>query len=91
MREIRIDTRLKSGYIRCNERKGTNMRYLGLNVETQTKTTLRVNNLYIENIEDGYPVTTHVHAYYDLRWGAYTLTDWHAEMCDNIGKLLLKN
>lgn len=82
---------LKTVRVFVMNKKDSFMRYLGLNVEKQTKTSLKVNRLYIENIEDGYSVTTHTHAYYDLRWGAYTLTDSHAKVCDNIGQLLLNN
>ena len=82
---------LKTVRVFVMNKKDTFMRYLGLNVERQTRSSLKVNHLYIENVEDGHPVTTHTHAYYDLRWGAYTLTDSHAKVCDSIGQLLLNN
>lgn len=69
------------------------MKLSGINVLKKTKRSLVVDKVYVTQIEDGYPVTSHTPAYIDLMWAEQwrsmlPFQPYYIETLDQVGKLL---
>lgn len=67
----------------------------GFNTLKKTKNSLIVDKLYVSQMEEGSPITSHCPAYIDLMWAdmwrSLPFQPWYIEELDSIGSLLVNS